>query len=116
MAPSGNYRKMTRVSIPGVARMSHSALAAGIRRLRGKLASQQGDDSDEQLLNTFAVHRDDNAFGVLVRRHGPMVLYVCRRVLEHEQDAEDAFQATFLVLARQAALLRNKTAVASFLH
>src|SRR5690348_2835226 len=97
--------------------MRHSALAAGIRRLRGKLASQQGnDDSDERLLNAFAVHRDDNAFGVLVRRHGPMVLHVCRRVLEHEQDAEDAFQATFLVLARNAALLRNKTALGSFLH
>ncbi len=97
--------------------MSSSALAAGIRHLRGKMAVQQRcDDSDEQLLYAFTARRDDDAFAVLVRRHGPMVLHVCRRVLGHEQDAEDAFQATFLVLARNAASLRNKTALASFLH
>jgi RNA polymerase sigma factor (sigma-70 family) len=97
--------------------MSHSALAAGLRQLRYKLASQQhNDDSDEQLLNAFAVQREDSAFAVLVQRHGPMVMRVCRRVLEHEQDAEDAFQATFLVLARNAVRLRKKSSLASFLH
>jgi len=97
--------------------MSRSNLAAGIRRLRSTLAPQgRREDSDEQLLHEFSTRRDDSAFAVLVRRHGPMVLHVCRRVLDHEQDAEDAFQATFLVLARNAATLRIKTTLAGFLH
>src|SRR5215472_6898794 len=97
--------------------MSSSALAAGLRHLRGKLAAQEHrEDSDEQLLHAFTSRRDDSAFAALVRRHGPMVLHVCRRVLGHQQDAEDAFQATFLVLAGNAAALRKKTALASWLH
>ncbi len=97
--------------------MSSSTLAAGIRHLRGKLAlHSRNEASDEQLLLDFTSRRDESAFAVLVRRHGPMVLHVCRRVLGHHQDAEDAFQATFLVLARNAAMLRNKTTLASFLH
>jgi RNA polymerase sigma factor (sigma-70 family) len=97
--------------------MSRSALAAGVRHLRRVLATQRHrDESDELLLHAFADCRDDSAFAVLVRRHGPMVMGVCRRVLGHQQDAEDAFQATFLVLARNAHALRNKAAVAAFLH
>ncbi|HEY7312754.1 MAG TPA: sigma-70 family RNA polymerase sigma factor [Gemmataceae bacterium] len=97
--------------------MSRSAMQTGIRRLRERLAAQRGpEESDEQLLQNFQNRRDEAAFAALVRRHGSMVLHVCHRVLEHRQDAEDAFQATFLVLARNAASLRNKTALASFLH
>jgi RNA polymerase sigma factor (sigma-70 family) len=97
--------------------MSSSVLTAGLRRLRDTLASQQGsEDSDEHLLHAFLSRRDDSAFAVLVRRHGPMVLHVCRRVLGHQQDAEDAFQATFLILARNAVSLRKKSSLASFLH
>jgi RNA polymerase sigma factor (sigma-70 family) len=97
--------------------MSSSTLAAGLRSLRGRLSAQKRkEESDEQLLHAFTSCRDDSAFAVLVRRYGPMVLRVCRRVLGHQQDAEDAFQATFLVLARNAASLRNKTALASWLH
>ncbi len=97
--------------------MSSSALADGLRHLRGKLAAHcRSEDSDEQLLHAFLSRRDESAFAALVRRHGPMVLHVCRRVLGHQQDAEDAFQAAFLVLAQSAGKLRNKTALASWLH
>src|SRR5205085_77303 len=68
-----------------------------------------------QLLERFATRRDESAFAELVRQHGPMVLHVCRSVLRHEQDAEDAFQATFLVLARKADSIRRPEAVAGWL-
>src|SRR5690349_11858803 len=72
--------------------------------------------TDWQLLEEFAARRDEAAFAELVARHGPMVLRVCRRVLRQEQDAEDAFQATFLVLARKAGSIRRTEALASWLH
>ncbi len=97
--------------------MSSSTLAAGLRQLRRQMAASQGrNDSDEQLLSAFISRRDDDAFSALVRRHGPMVLQVCRRLLGQEQDAEDTFQAAFLVLARHASSLRKKGSLASFLH
>src|SRR5271166_1466021 len=74
-----------------------------------------GSLSDHQLLERFASERDESAFEVLVRRHGPMILSVCRRVLGHEQDAEDAFQAAFLILARKGGEIRKKD-VGSFLY
>ena len=67
--------------------------------------------SDEQLIDTFLTgEKDDSetAFETLVKRHGPMVLGVCRQVLRRDQDAEDAFQATFLVLARKAGTIHNR--------
>jgi RNA polymerase sigma factor (sigma-70 family) len=72
--------------------------------------------TDWQLLEDFAARRDETAFTTLVARHGPMVLRVCRRVLGHEQDAEDAFQATFLVLARNTGAIRKRETVANWLH
>jgi RNA polymerase sigma factor (sigma-70 family) len=72
--------------------------------------------SDEQLLQRFLTHREEAAFAVLMERHGPLVLSVCRSVLRHVQDAEDAAQATFLVLARRAASIRQPGSLASFLH
>ena len=72
--------------------------------------------SDGQFLESFIRERDEAAFEALVRRHGPMVLGVCRRVTGHPQDAEDAFQAAFLVLARKAASIRPREHLARWLY
>jgi RNA polymerase sigma factor (sigma-70 family) len=72
--------------------------------------------TDGQLLNRFAATRDEGAFAALVHRHGPLVYGVCRNILRHEHDAEDAFQATFLVLARRAGAIREYRAIGSWLH
>lgn len=71
---------------------------------------------DGQLLRAFVAQQDKASFEELVRRHGPMVLRVCKRVLGNESDAEDAFQATFLVLSMKAASVRRKKSVASWLY
>src|SRR5262249_41068034 len=71
---------------------------------------------DGQLLARFVDRHDEEAFAELVRRHGPMVLRVCQRVLGHAQDAEDAFQATFIVLARKAGTLARPDQLSSWLH
>jgi RNA polymerase sigma-70 factor (ECF subfamily) len=72
--------------------------------------------SDVELLDRFLYQADQAAFATLVQRYGPMVLGVCRRVLRHTQDAEDAFQATFLVLVRKAATLTDPRLLASWLY
>jgi RNA polymerase sigma factor (sigma-70 family) len=72
--------------------------------------------TDRQLLERFAARRDEEAFAQMVQRHGPLVLGVCRQILRHEQDAEDAFQATFLVLSRKAGSIRSAEALPNWLY
>jgi RNA polymerase sigma factor (sigma-70 family) len=74
------------------------------------------DVSDDDLLERFTLRRDEHAFTALVRRYGRLVCSVCRAVLRSEQDTEDVFQATFLVLARKAASIRKREALASWLY
>src|SRR5262245_55544109 len=90
-----------------------TTLLCEIRRLAGRPGAGA---PDRLLLEQFIHRRDEAAFGLLVARHGPMVLGACRGVLRQEQDAEDAFQATFLVLARKAESIRNQESVGSWLH
>jgi RNA polymerase sigma factor (sigma-70 family) len=72
--------------------------------------------TDGQLLERFTTRGDQTAFARLVERHGPLVLSVCRRILRHAEDAEDAFQAAFLVLARKAGSIAKYDSVASWLY
>src|SRR5260370_10100356 len=71
---------------------------------------------DGDLLQAYVEKSDGAAFAALVERHGPMVLGVCQSVLRHRHDAEDAFQATFLVLARNARSIRRRDGLGSWLH
>src|SRR5579884_830551 len=94
--------------------MATAQLGTLMRHLQGLTAGRHR--TDRQLLDDFAARGDQAAFADLVGRHGPLVWRVCRRMLGHEQDAEDAFQATFLVLARHAGAIRRREALASWLH
>jgi RNA polymerase sigma-70 factor (ECF subfamily) len=85
-----------------------------VRALTGTAGA--GDRSDGDLLGQFVARRDEGAFAALLGRHGALVLGVCRQVLGDEQDAEDAFQATFLVLARKAGTIRQQDSLAAWLH
>jgi RNA polymerase sigma factor (sigma-70 family) len=77
---------------------------------------QAADLTDAALLDRYIAHRDGLAFEALVRRHGPMVLGVCRRLLRCPQDAEDAFQTVFLVLIRKAGSVKPRERLAGWLH
>jgi RNA polymerase sigma factor (sigma-70 family) len=83
---------------------------------RAVLREQDAALTDGELLAHYLTRRDETAFEALVRRLGPMVLGVCRRVLGNAADAEDAFQATFLVLVRKASSIRPRGKVATWLH
>src|SRR5437762_1546099 len=85
-----------------------------IRSLLG--ATPAAGTTDAHLLQRYLADRDESAFAELVRRHGPMVHGVCRRVLTNAHDAEDAFQATFLILSRNAASVRKGDALSCWLH
>jgi RNA polymerase sigma factor (sigma-70 family) len=89
-------------------------LVRHIRRLAGR--ELLGADCDRGLLERYTRDRDEAAFAILVGRHAPLVAGVCRRVLSNTQDVEDAFQATFLLLARKASSCRWQDSVANWLH
>src|SRR6266511_947660 len=85
--------------------------------LRGATCPRDGGErTDGELLEAFLTRRDEAAFAGLVWRHGPMVLGVCRRVLRNAHDAEDAFQASFLVLARKAGSIKRRELLANWLY
>ena len=97
--------------------MATSRLESAFRQLRRAVLIRDGAGlTDAQLLDLFIAQKDQAAFEALVRRHGPMVLKVCRRVVGNHHDAEDVFQATFLLLARKAFSLKSKDRVANWLH
>jgi RNA polymerase sigma factor (sigma-70 family) len=79
-------------------------------------SSSHSDPTDARLLHDYVTGQDAGAFAAIVRRHGAMVLGVCRRILRREQDAEDAFQATFLVLMRRAGSLTRPKLLGNWLY
>jgi RNA polymerase sigma factor (sigma-70 family) len=95
--------------------MDMGPLSKVVRRTLLKLGGA-ASLTDGELLRRFIGQQDQAAFAEIVARHGPMVLRVCQRVLRHTQDAEDAFQATFVVLARKAELAAAKESVGGWLH
>src|SRR5262245_61322254 len=95
--------------------MAHDALGSALRRI-GRAAGPADPRPDAVLVTAFVQSRCDAAFAELVARHGPVVLGTCRRILGNTPDAEDAFQATFLVLARKAASVRPPGAVGAWLY
>jgi RNA polymerase sigma factor (sigma-70 family) len=97
-----------------MARGQLDAVVDYLRRVAGDPGPQVVTDA--QLLELFRSSKNEQAFAMLVRRHSRLVRWVCWNVLKHEQDTDDAFQATFLVFATKAACIRKTTAVASWLH
>src|SRR5215813_14254148 len=96
--------------------MVTSSMREVVRHLRRVVQFDPVGRSDGELLAAFVQQRDEAALGALVQRHAAMVWGVCRRLLRSHQDAEDAFQATFLVLVRRAAAVVPREKVANWLY
>ncbi|MCI0683287.1 MAG: RNA polymerase sigma factor [Gemmataceae bacterium] len=97
--------------------MATNRLSSVLQRLLHRVApATPGEAHDADLLDRFVRSRDEAAFELLIWRHGPMVLGLCQRLLDSEQDVEDAFQATFLVLVRKARSIGKREALASWLY
>src|SRR5437879_10232551 len=97
--------------------MATAQLTNVLQQLRTMVHARAYEEtSDRELLERFLAEREEAAFVAILKRHGPMVLHVCRRIQANEHDAEDAFQATFLLLARKAGSIRKLESLASWLH
>src|SRR5579862_8839973 len=96
--------------------MATSPMSVVIQHLRTAFGQDGAGMTDGELLTLFLNSRDDAALAALVRRHAPMVWGVCRRLLRSHHDAEDAFQATFLVLVHKAASVKPREAVGNWLY
>src|SRR5947207_9257755 len=97
--------------------MAISEASKVVQHLRRAVFRHEGASlTDGQLLDCFLTRREEDAFEALVRRHGRMVLGVCHRILKNAHDADDAFQATFLVLVRKADSLLHRQTVGDWLY
>jgi RNA polymerase sigma factor (sigma-70 family) len=96
--------------------MDSSQLRGVVRHLHRLAAENEHADADAQLLQRFVTARDEMAFELLLRRHGPMVRGVCRRLLRRTHDVEDAFQATFLALVRKAGGITGRGSLSGWLY
>ncbi len=97
--------------------MAQTQLGVVLRQLHRLLGTPSLDEpTDRHLLDRFIASRDEAAFEELLRRHGPTVLGVCRRLLAEPHDADDVFQATFLVLVHKAASIRKGTSLGCWLY
>lgn len=113
---AGNRNVEAGIAIQRDEEMATTDMSQVLQHLRKTLLRQDAAGmTDGQLLGCLIEHRDEAAFAALVRLHGPMVWGVCRRILPHH-DAEDAFQATFLVLVRKAASIRPRAMVGNWLY
>src|SRR5262249_22675931 len=114
--PEGTIKRkaLARLREPDMAANGPNAVLEHVRHLVN--AEETRDLSDGQLLHLYSSQHNHEAFTVLLRRHERLVWNVCRCALRHDQDAEDAFQATFVVLARKAASICKRDSLASWLH
>jgi RNA polymerase sigma factor (sigma-70 family) len=113
--PAGGAIRCRKRFGPRMMNMAVHRLTKVIQHLRRTTLADEARVSDGQLLDQFIENQDETAFAALVERHSRMVWGVCRRIVAHHQDAEDAFQATFLVLARKAMSIRPREMVANWL-
>jgi RNA polymerase sigma factor (sigma-70 family) len=115
--PAPLYQESGEPTASDEAHVTSQRATTGMAYLFRTVCAQDAEgQSDGQLLGQFLARHDKAAFAALVGRHGPMVLAVCQRILGNASDAEDAFQATFLVLVRKAASLSSRRVLGDWLH